>query len=104
MPLTQLSFLRLITSSPIVQEGAVTNRRAIEIFRLLRADRRWLDEPIGFEDRWFAAAGVKTRAPKLWMDACLAAFAIETGTRLVTFDRGFKQFTGLDTLLLLPET
>lgn len=41
-----------------------------------------------------------TASPKLWMDAWLAAFAICAGLQLVTFDRGFAQFAGLELLLL----
>jgi len=39
-----------------------------------------------------------------WMDAYLAAFAVETGMRLVTFDRGFQKFVPLGLNLLLLGT
>jgi len=38
--------------------------------------------------------------PKVWMDAFLAAFAMTGGYQLVTTDRAFKQFKGLDVLVL----
>ena len=40
------------------------------------------------------------------MNAYLAAFAIESGMRYVTFDRGFQKFIprGLDLLLLTSAT
>ncbi|MBI3924942.1 MAG: hypothetical protein HY319_05325 [Armatimonadetes bacterium] len=37
---------------------------------------------------------------ELWMDAYLAAFAIAGGSRIVTTDFAFKQFPGLDLLIL----
>ncbi|HVR36533.1 MAG TPA: PIN domain-containing protein [Methylomirabilota bacterium] len=36
----------------------------------------------------------------LWTDAYLAAFAIAHGTKLATFDQGFKRFAGVDLLLI----
>lgn len=39
-------------------------------------------------------------APRLWTDAYLAAFAVASGMRLVTFDSDFTRFPGLDLLLL----
>ena len=45
--------------------------------------------------------GSRRRAsPKLWMDAYLAAFAIAGDCQLVTTDKAFKQFKGLNLLLL----
>ncbi len=35
------------------------------------------------------------RSPKVVMDACLAAFAVAGGYRLVTLDRAFGEFHGL---------
>jgi uncharacterized protein len=37
------------------------------------------------------------------MDAYLAAFAIAGGHQLVTTDKAFKQFQGLDLLVLSPK-
>ena len=82
----------------------MTNRQAIQAMREFQSDPRvgWLDEPIGIEDRWFAAASVQSHSPKRWMDAYLAACAIQAGARLVTFDVGFKHFEsdGLDLVLV----
>ncbi|HNQ87271.1 MAG TPA: hypothetical protein PKM73_01405 [Verrucomicrobiota bacterium] len=39
-------------------------------------------------------------SPKLWQDACLAAFAMTAGLGLVTFDSGFCKFRGLQCLVL----
>jgi predicted nucleic acid-binding protein len=40
------------------------------------------------------------RRENLWTDANLAALAKCAGLRLVTFDRGFGRFSGLDLLVL----
>ena len=40
--------------------------------------------------------------PNLWTDAWLAALAQSLGSEMVTFDRGFRQFTELKLRLLAP--
>lgn len=42
-------------------------------------------------------------SPKLWQDACLAAFAIATGLRMLTFDTAFKKSKGLDCAVLTTQ-
>ena len=41
-----------------------------------------------------------TFSPKVWNDAYLAAFARTAGLTLITFDRGFAQFTDLTAAIL----
>jgi predicted nucleic acid-binding protein len=41
-----------------------------------------------------------TASPKLWMDAYLAAFALAGRYAMVTTDAAFRQFRGLDLLIL----
>lgn len=102
--MTQNSFLRLISSPSIFQEDAMTNERAIRVFRRILLDPRvgWMDEPPGLEDHWFAAASLKSPAPKRWMDAYLCACARSMNARLVSFDQGFRQYEseGLNLVLL----
>jgi predicted nucleic acid-binding protein len=45
---------------------------------------------------WHPLAASSKTSPKLWMDAYLAAFALAGGYQLVTTDKAFKQFKGLD--------
>ena len=76
------------------------DRRAYEA--LLADDRIVLraEEPAGLKPRWKRMAIRDTASPKLWMDAYLAAFALAGGYRMVTTDAAFKQFGGLDLVLL----
>ena len=102
-------FLRLVTTDAFMKPHTLSNEQALETLRTLRSDGRiaaCLEEPLSLEMRWFAFATATIAAPLRWMDAYLAAFAIESGMRYVTFDRGFKKFApmGLDLLLLSPET
>jgi predicted nucleic acid-binding protein len=57
-------------------------------------------EPVGLEPAWRQYTARDTASPKLWIDAYLAAFARVGGYRMVTTDAAFKQFGGLDLLLL----
>ena len=102
---TQQSFVRLITTRAVVAVFGVppmSNKSAWSTYAAFRADSRvgWIEEPDGLEVQWKKWAVRATASPKLWMDAYLAAFAISSGSRFVTTDSGFKQFKGLDVVLL----
>lgn len=47
---------------------------------------------LGWKIQWFAAASLKSPAPKRWMDAYLCACARLASAQLVTFDSGFRQY------------
>lgn len=107
---TQQSFLRLASTPAIFkayQAKAITNQdalAALQAFQVLpQVDL--IDEPIGIEERWWRLAGLAEAAPKRWMDAYLAAFAITGSMRLVSFDQDFRQFqkAGLGLELLPPD-
>lgn len=102
---TQQSFLRLLTTEAILRPydlPPLTNNAAWGIYQAYIADRRidFAAEPAGAESRWQELATPKQASPKLWMDAYLAAVAIAGGHTLVTTDRAFKQFKGLNVELL----
>ena len=61
---------------------------------------RLFAEPPGVHERLAELCQVGRTSPNLWTDAYLASFARCAGLRLVTFDRGFARFTGLDVLIL----
>jgi toxin-antitoxin system PIN domain toxin len=104
---TQQSFLRLLTNATVL--GAygnppLTNRQAWGAYESLLDDDRFVfkEEPAGMAAEWKQFASRDTASPKLWMDAYLAAFAVVGGYRMVTNDSAYRQFTGLN-LLILPQ-
>ena len=102
---TQQSLLRLLTTEATTRPYGIppmTNAGAWRLFEGLLADERiaWVAEPAGIEARWKGLAARATASPKLWMDAYLAAFAVAGGHRLVTTDKAFKQFDGLNAIVL----
>ena len=103
---TQQSFLRLLTNAAVLRpygNPPLTNRQAWKSYQSLLADDRIVlrtEEPAGIEASWKQFAVRGTASPKLWMDAYLAAFALAGNFRMVTTDGAFKQFRGLDLLLL----
>lgn len=104
---TQQSFLRLVSTPAIFsayRSEPITNRDALSALAAFAALPQvdLIDEPSGLESLWWRLAGLPEAAPKRWMDAYLAAFAISGSLRLISFDRDFHQFqeAGLDLLLL----
>ncbi len=98
---TQQGFIRLLTTS-VVMKGygyeAYSNSQSWSAYEGFIADPRivFAPEPPGLEETWKFLALRKTPSPKLWMDAYLAAFAIRSGCQLVSADKAFSQFKGLD--------
>jgi uncharacterized protein len=101
---TQQSVVRLLTTPKLLQVygAAVTNHDAIEIVGnyLAKPSVAFAPEPESIYPRWTALADLPTASPKRWMDAYLAAFAIEAGLQLITTDGGFKIFPGLQPSVL----
>lgn len=103
---TQQSLLRLLTNASVLApygNPPLTNREAWAVCEALLADDRIVlqaQEPAGLEPLWKDFATRGTASPKLWMDAYLAAFAAVGPYRMVTTDAAFRQFPGLDLLLL----
>jgi toxin-antitoxin system PIN domain toxin len=103
---TQQTFLRLLTNASVLGpfgNPPLTNRQAWSAYETLLDDDRIAfraDEPAGVEPLWKELATRGTASPKLWMDAYLAAFALAGRYRMVTTDAAFRQFRGLDLLVL----
>ncbi len=100
--LTKLGVLRLLCTPQIMGTDVLTPKAAIEAFGALEDDDRivFAAEPEGIDDvlKRFTARCATT--PNLWSDAYLAAFAKQAGLKLVSFDRGFAKFPGLDFIRL----
>jgi toxin-antitoxin system PIN domain toxin len=102
---TQQSLLRLLSTKAVLAPYRIpplSNKAAWSFYERLRANQRisWAEEPSGLESTWKKLAARSQASPKLWMDAYLAAFAITGGHQLVTTDKAFKQFKGLDLRVL----
>ena len=102
---TQQSFLRLLTTRAVLAPYHIpplNNKVAWSVYEGLRADERiaWAEEPSGLEVTWKKFTEGSKASPKVWMDAYLAAFAMAGGYQLVTTDKAFKQFKGIDLLVL----
>jgi uncharacterized protein len=104
---TQQSLLRLLTTEAVVRPYGIpplTNAEAWKVYDGLVSDRRvaWAGEadPAAIESRWKNLAAGAAASPKLWMDAYLAAFTLAGGHQLVTTDKAFAQFPGLDAVIL----
>ena len=80
----------------------LSNADAWNVYEALVADDRivFRDEPPGLASVWRKLAARRGSSPKLWMDAYLAAFAIASGAQILTIDRAFAQFSGLEVRLI----
>jgi uncharacterized protein len=104
---TQQSFMRLLTTRAVLNPYGIpplSNKAAWSAYEGFLADERiaWVEEPRGLESHWKRLATRSQASPKLWMDAYLAAFAIAGGYQLVTTDKAFNQFKGLNHVVLAP--
>lgn len=102
---TQQSFLRLVTTSAIQKcygSERISNALAWDRWEYLAAMPQvlFLGEPPDLEMHWAGYATLKTPAPKVWMDAYLAAFARGYAIQMLTLDRDFENFADLDVRIL----
>ena len=94
---TQQSYLRLMATPALHRaygSPALSNRDARASLEILLDHPRILvaDEPADVSNLWLQLADHHRPAPKLWMDAYLAAVAIQGGWRLLSLDRDFERF------------
>lgn len=100
--ISQLGLLRLLSNPAVMLSSACTTEQAWQVYDTLMSDDRFIyqGEPAGLEATLRELTRGFPFSPKLWQDACLAAFAIAAGLRLVTFDGGFSKFKGLECVTL----
>jgi toxin-antitoxin system PIN domain toxin len=103
--LAQMGLLRLLSNPSVMGADA---RATDEVWKLndrLLGDPRfsWEAEPPTLEAELRHLTKSFSYSPKLWQDAYLAAFAVAAGLSLVTFDRGFRKFRRLRSIILTPE-
>jgi len=86
--LTQLGFLRLMTTSAAMDGKPLTLRNAWRVHDRLFDDERvvFVPEPAGVESDFRQGSSGQIVAPKLWSDVWLIAFAKCAGGVMITFD------------------
>lgn len=100
--LTELALLRLISSRPLLGDRALGGAAAWQALRAWRASPAvtMLDEPPALDEILGAMGSKVDISGKHWTDAYLAAFAMASGSRLVSFDGDFGRYPGLSWLHL----
>ena len=100
--LSRLGALRLLCNAQVMGADLLQPKSALEALQVLEADERivLLHEPDGLDQTLKKFVVSCATTPNLWTDAYHAAFAVVAGLRLVSFDRGFSKFRGLNFLLL----
>lgn len=99
---TMLGLLRLTTNATVMGGQPLTATEAWAAWSTWCGldDVLVADEPDGCDEILAGWTGRGIITPRLWTDAYLAAFARAGGYRLVSFDRDFTRFHGLDVLHL----
>lgn len=100
--MTQQGLLRPATNPKVFGDDAVTLSEAWGIYDTLTSDPRvaYAEEPLQLESKWRGHTERDTFSPKVWNDAYLAAFAESGALEVVTFDKGFAQYSGMQSTIL----
>ncbi len=99
---TMLALLRLLTNQHAMRGFPLDAQQAWAIYERLREDPRtgFLEEPENLETEYGRLLPARALSGADWTDYYLAAFALKSGSTLVTFDRGFQRFKALKLHLL----
>lgn len=99
---SQIGLLRLLCTAAVMREDTLSAAEAWHVYDALMHDDRFVffSEPSGLDAALRRFSSSHRPATRLWTDAYLAAFATTAGLQLVTFDQDFRQFDGLDLVLL----
>lgn len=86
---TQLGLLRLLTTIAVMGPDVLTQRQAWLVYDAFLKDSgaTFLHEPRTLEQSFRSLSRQSSASPKDWADSYLAAFALETGATLITFDK-----------------
>jgi toxin-antitoxin system PIN domain toxin len=100
--LVQLALIRLLGNRTIMGDSAINAATAWRVIAELLEDERldFVAEPTLLDTVLPRLFVHPAPAANLVADAYLAAFAIADSRRFVTFDKGFRQFRGLETEIL----
>jgi uncharacterized protein len=92
--LTQLGLLRLLTTAAAMGGQPLANEAAWRVYDGFLSDSRvrLFPELPALEDLFRSYSDLRQAAPKLWVDAYLAAHAAANEAVLVTFDQAFTRY------------
>lgn len=99
--LTQISFLRLLTTSAVMGDQTQSQATAWQTYDKWLKDgpASYIEEPAELERTFRAKSGSSLVAPKDWADSYVSAFAQVSGLQLVTLDQSLHRRT-TDSILL----
>ncbi len=99
---TQLGFLRLLTTRPVMGADTVSQREAWKLYDQVMLDSRvgFLPEPAELEPALRRLTQSSEPASRVWTDAYLAAVASAAGLAVATLDRTFAAMKGIEVTLL----
>jgi uncharacterized protein len=99
--LTQIGFLRLLTTSAVMGGNVFSQAAAWEVYDewLGKGRAGYLEEPPAIEQVFRSISQSTQSAPKDWADSYISAFAQVSGLQLVTFDQTLHRRT-IGSLLL----
>lgn len=94
----QMAVLRVLTNSAWLKEDVLPASAVWDAWDLLLTDSRFaqVQEPAFLEEEWRFVTRPLPAGRCAETDTYLAAFALAGGYCLLTFDRSFRQFDGLD--------
>jgi toxin-antitoxin system PIN domain toxin len=100
--IVELALMRLLANPSILGEHAISLARGWRLLEEFAADERveFLHQPEDLPTLFPPLLNYAAPTGKLVADAYLAAFAISGSLRLVTLDRGFRQYRGLQAEIL----
>lgn len=99
----KLGVLRLLCNHRVMGHDALPPAQALDVWSRLAANPRLTEVgrlPAEHETHLRRLIAKREPSPNIWVDAWLAALAICTSCEMVTFDRGFRSFDGVELRLL----
>lgn len=95
---TQMGLIRLLVSASVMDYRVLTLPQAWSFYGELVQNPSIFEanEPSNIQVKWAELCLDYGSSPKVVTDAYLAAFAIAGGLKLVSLDKGFRKFEGLD--------
>ena len=99
--LTQIGFLRLLTTPVVMGNQVHTQEAAWQVYDDWLENGRaiYVEEPPAVEQIFRSLSHLPQPAPKDWADSYVCAFAQASGLQLVTFDQALQRRTPASILL-----